>query len=451
MIRPLQTLKRSLPARLLLVFVLTAVCLLFLIGNFVAKGFTHQWREHVRPHMIQYLDYVNTDIGNPPSIERARELARNLPLNIYIEGPDTRFSSSGQPLDTSDLEFSDDDKPWRRRYRENRPEILPQGKVSFGEYKDRLVLRNDLGEHQVYFELARKGIDRHQSDVLRNTLLSALALLVLCFLLIRWMLRPVHDIKQGVEKMGRGELSHRVPVRSDNDLGVLAGSINTMAGDIEKMLDAKRQLLLGVSHELRSPLTRARIAVSLLDDSSKRDSISEDLDEMQVLITEILETERMNTGHAALDVEPCDPMQLAQSVVDDLGADTIRIINETTHNTLQLDITRMRLLIRNVLNNAITHTPEGRPAPVIKLHDGTSRRSPTFHLTVTDSGDGIAPEHIASVTEPFYRTDSSRTRATGGFGIGLYLCRLIAEAHNGQLTITSTPGKGTMVTVSLPV
>lgn len=451
MIRPLQTLKRSLPARLLLVFTLTAVCLLFLIGNFVARGFTHQWHQHVRPHMIQYLDYVNTDLGNPPSIERARELSKNLPLHIYIEGPETSFSSNGRPLDTRDLEFSDDEKPWRRRHRENRPQTAPAGKVSFGEYQDRLVLRNDLGEYQVYFELAQKGIDRHRSDVLRNTLLSALVLLLLCYLFIRWMLRPVHDIKQGVEKMGRGALNHRVPVRSDNDLGVLAGSINTMAGDIEKMLDAKRQLLLGVSHELRSPLTRARIAVSLLDDSAKRDSISDDLDEMQNLITEILETERMNTGHAALDVESCNPHQLVQSVVDDLGADAITIENLSTLNTIELDVTRVRLLIRNLLNNAITHTPEGKPAPVVRLKDshvGVNRR---LDITVIDSGDGIAAEHIASVTEPFYRTDSSRTRATGGFGIGLYLCRLIAEAHNGSLTLESTEGVGTSVTVSLPV
>ena len=451
MIRPLRGLKRSLPARLLLVFIITAVCLLALIGHFVAKGFSHQWREHVRPHMIQYLDYVNTDIGNPPSIERARELAKNLPLNIYIEGPDTRFSSSGQPLDTSDLEFSDDDKPWRRKYRENRTRIAPEGKVSFGEYNDRLVLRNDLGDYQVYFELAQKGLERHRTDVLRNTLLFALGLLLLCYLLIRWMLRPVHDIKQGVEQMGRGDLSHRVPVRSDNDLGVLAGSINTMAGDIEKMLDAKRQLLLGVSHELRSPLTRARIAVSLLDDSAKRDSISDDLDEMQTLITEILETERMNTGHAALDVEPCDPHSLVLSVVNDLDAASVVVENQSALTEIQLDVTRVRLLVRNVLNNAITHTPDDRPPPVVQLRDINTVSGRYLTISVKDFGDGIAPEHIASVTEPFYRTDSSRTRATGGFGIGLYLCRLIAEAHNGSLGITSTEGAGTEVTASFPV
>ncbi len=451
MIRPLRGLKRSLPARLLLVFIITAVCLLALIGHFVAKGFSHQWREHVRPHMIQYLDYVNTDIGNPPSIERARELAKNLPLNIYIEGPDTRFSSSGQPLDTSDLEFSDDDKPWRRKYRENRTRVAPAGKVSFGEYNDRLVLRNDLGDYQVYFELAQKGLERHRTDVLRNTLLFALGLLLLCYLLIRWMLRPVHDIKQGVEQMGRGDLSHRVPVRSDNDLGVLAGSINTMAGDIEKMLDAKRQLLLGVSHELRSPLTRARIAVSLLDDSAKRDSISDDLDEMQTLITEILETERMNTGHAALDVEPSDPHSLVLSVVNDLDAASVVVENQSALTEIQLDVTRVRLLVRNVLNNAITHTPDDRPPPVVQLRDINTVSGRYLTISVKDFGDGIAPEHIASVTEPFYRTDSSRTRATGGFGIGLYLCRLIAEAHNGSLGITSTEGAGTEVTASFPV
>jgi len=278
------------------------------------------------------------------------------------------------------------------------------------------------------------------------------------------MLRPVRDIKYGVKQMGQGDLAYRVPVRHNNDLGELAGSINSMAIDIEQMLDAKRQLLLGASHELRSPLTRAKVALQLLDESKTRNLIEDDLVEMEHLISNILESERIKTGHAALQRSTFNLKELVQSVVDEIQASPVVIECSQALPDIVADKTRLRILLRNLIGNAFEHNEntdstdqnETTRTPVtIKLE----HIEENLQISVIDSGPGIDAEHIELVTEPFYRTDESRTRSTGGFGLGLHLAKLIAEAHGGSLNISSRTNhssstgehSGTSVLVKIPL
>ncbi|MDH3375581.1 MAG: HAMP domain-containing histidine kinase [Gammaproteobacteria bacterium] len=440
-------LKRSLSNRLLLIFAATSLCIVALIISLLIHGLGAQWRANIHPHLLQYLDYVNADIGDPPSVERATELARRLPINIYIQGNGIDFSSTGLPLDIDDLEFYED-RPWARKKRDRLRKRFDfaNGNITFGEHRDRTVLRNEFGDYTVYYELRHRRPKPLRDGVIGWALFGIVAILGLCYLLIRTMLRPVHDIGAAVRRMGQGELNYRVPVRADNDLGELAGSINTMASDIERMLDAKRQLLLGVSHELRSPLTRATVAAELLDESVNQIRIREDLQEMENLITEILETERMNTGHAVINRTPVNLNSLVVSVLKELSADTVTTDINSQLPVVELDEARIRLLIRNLISNAIQHGGESEPAPRVSV----SAADAQLKISVSDSGPGIPPEHLFRLTEPFYRVDPSRTRSTGGFGIGLYLCRLIAEAHGGELRISSDPGTGTVVDVLLP-
>ena len=212
------------------------------------------------------------------------------------------------------------------------------------------------------------------------------------------------------------------------------------------MLDAKRQLLLGVSHELRSPLTRATIATELLDESTNRSRIQEDLREMETLITEILETERMNSRHSVINRTPINLEHIVHSVLQELPETRISTDIESGLPDVNLDETRIRLLLRNLVNNAVKHGGNASTPPTIKIRGGTKN----LIIEVSDSGPGIPEEHLSRVTEPFYRVDPSRTRATGGFGIGLYLCKLISEAHGGSLSISSAIGEGTHVTIVLP-
>jgi signal transduction histidine kinase len=438
--------RRSLPARLLLVFMVVCFCVIILLISTLARGFGSQWDGGIKPHLSQYLSYVNADIGNPPDISRAEELAKILPINIYIDGPEQRYSSTGIPLDIEELSFERS----RDRRRDEKPsdkfEATPASSLSFGELDDRTVLRNQLGDYTVYFEVLHGNAEAHRSDVIWRALFWLLVILASGYWVIRRMLKPVQDMKHGVKRMGRGELSYRVPVRGDNDLGELVGSINQMAGDIEGMLDAKRQLLLAVSHELRSPLTRANVAVHMLEESKTQASIAEDLSEMQNLISEIIETERMSGRHATLNRTTINLEKLIRSVAAEFVEPELRFELDPSLPDIALDETRIRLLLRNLISNAVTHSHNADLPPVISaaIHDNT------LQFGVQDFGDGIAAEHLPHLTEPFYRADPSRARATGGFGLGLHLCKLIAEAHGGKLRISSAPGEGCCMTVELP-
>jgi len=449
MTRLLLNLKRSLTARLLVLFIGTSALLLIVLVILIVHAFANQWQFKARPHLEQYLDFIRADIGDPPNIEKATELAERLPVDIYIIGPDSTFSTNGKQLDIDEATFS------RSRHHNKKLRHFGDSKIDFSGDEDRTLLRSVVGEYQVYYELAHTRNARHRRSLITPALLCVLVILSICFFIIRRMLRPVRDIKYGVKRMGQGDLTYRVPIRHNNDLGELAGSINSMAADIEQMLDAKRQLLLGASHELRSPLTRAKVAIQLLDESKARNLIEDDLVEMEDLIANILESERMKTGHAALQLSLINVTELVQSVVDETQADNVVIECIQKIPLINADETRLRILLRNLIGNAIEYNKLAESAIIVNLE----KMNNDVQICVIDSGPGIATEHIEHVTEAFYRPDESRTRSTGGFGLGLHLAKLIAEAHGGQLKIQSRTASsaatneqsGTSVTVQLPI
>jgi signal transduction histidine kinase len=261
------------------------------------------------------------------------------------------------------------------------------------------------------------------------------------------MIRPVSTLITGVRRFGQGELDYRIKLKRRDELGELADNFNEMADDIQQMLDAKRQLLLAISHELRSPLTRARVSLGLIDDDEQTRELGRDLAEMEQLIEELLETERLSSSHRVLNKQLLALDSLIVEVLQEHFA-TSAIARELPASAvmLELDAPRIKLLLKNLLDNALRHTPEGAPAPEIILR----KLDAAVNLTIRDYGEGIAAEHIPFLTEPFYRGDASRQRSTGGYGLGLYLCRVIARTHGGELSIASEVGRGTRVVVTLP-
>ncbi len=447
---PAVKLKRSLSARLLAIFIIASLMMSILLFAVIAHGFAQQWRVNARPHIEQYLDFINAEIGNPPNINNARALADRLPVNIYIVGPDTNYSTTGKAFDFEEESFNRPqlrDRPYKQGKRQN-------NNIQFSGDEDRTMLKSVVGDYQVYYELTHRRNAKHRRSLILPALFIMLGSLAICFLIIRRMLKPVRDIKLGVKKMGGGDLAYRVPVRHDNDLGQLAGSINTMASDIEQMLDAKRQLLLGASHELRSPLTRAKVATQLLPISNERQRLEDDLLEMEFLIADILESERMKSGHAALQRQSVDLKKLVQSVIGEMAKNTVGFECQDKMPECQLDDTRIRIMLRNLIGNAIKHSDVTESLVTVSL----SYTDKLLTINVVDKGQGIAAEHIEHVTEPFYRADASRTRSTGGFGLGLHLASLIAQAHGGKLSIESCTAdmvqqgetSGTHVSVQIP-
>jgi signal transduction histidine kinase len=170
-----------------------------------------------------------------------------------------------------------------------------------------------------------------------------------------------------------------------------------------------------------------------------------DLAVMRDLVTDLLESERLSARHAALHCEAVDLYRLAQDVVASLGQPVQQALAAGLP-TLQLDPTRMRLLLRNLLDNALRHSADAPQAPVLQLQPGPQGG---VALSVRDFGAGVPPEQLAQLAQAFYRPDSARTREGGGVGLGLYLCKLVALAHGGTFSIDNA-NPGLVIRVTLP-
>ncbi len=412
--------RHSVKARLVALFLLLAFGMTsaFLFGT--QQALTVGWRDAARPLLADYVDRLVEEIGSPPSRDRAKALAQRLPVRVRITGPSLNWQSG-------DFIDEDEHRYWRRREDRGEPALLT---------------RQTADGHRIEFGLDTRPWRDRPRLVGWATLAVLLVLTALAYVSVRRLLRPLEDIRDGARRFGEGRFDQQIPVRRRDELGQLADDINAMAGSLHAMLDAKRSLLLAISHELRSPLTRARLHAELLPEAGeaavRRKALLRELEEMAALVSDLLESERLGAGHAALHLESVDLAQLAREVIASLA--TVEpaanaIVLETSQGLadLPLDPARMRLLLRNLLVNALRHGAGPQPPSLaIIRHAGAAD---LLSISVRDHGPGVAPETLAQLGQPFWRPDDARGRDTGGAGVGLYLCRLVAQAHGGRLLL----------------
>jgi len=406
--------RHSLSLRLTLLFLLLAAALTLVILGGIRFALFDNFRSTIQPHVEHYLDGLAAEIGDPPNLAKAAELSQRLPIRIRIEGPRVNWSSDGNA----------------DHFRERRPR-------RWGA--PRLHVRILASGYRILFLWPRPDEDDFPLAGLVTLLLTAL-LVTTAFLLVRRLFHPLKEIHAGVARFGRGEFEQPIPRQRADELGELATEINGMAEELRRMLESKRQLLLAIAHELRSPLTRARLNLELLDaaDSPQQTALLRDVQLMQRLIDDLLEGERLQGRHAVLRTEPIRlDLLLRETVEREFQGAAIRLDLPEAMPEMMLDPSRIELLIRNLVKNALRyHDPAADPVEV-ELRRDDVRTS----LTVRDRGAGVAPEQLPHLTDPFYRTDTARDRETGGVGLGLHLCRLIAEAHGAELRIdNAAPG-----------
>ncbi|MDP2368463.1 ATP-binding protein [Rhodoferax sp.] len=440
--RARHALAHSLRVRLVVMFVLLALAMAgaFLFG--MQRALSVGWRDAARPLLMDYVDHLAGEIGSPPSIERAQALVQRLPVTVRISGPTLNWRSHPATVET--------DLRWREGWAED----------DWRRHEPRILERSTLDGHRIQFGLNTQIWHNRPRLVGWITLGVLLALTALAYARVRRMLRPLDQIRDGAQRFGSGDFSQPIPVRHPqrpDELGVLAATINTMAADLQNMLDAKRALLLAISHELRSPLTRARVNTELLPDTTElqpnRDALLRDLALMRDLVTDLLESERLASPHVALQREATDIAVLVAEVLSSLdGASSVQQDIAANLPPLQLDRARMRLLLRNLLDNALRHSSEATQPPRISVQldsSGPSGGLPSVRITVRDHGPGVPDAALPHLAEPFYRPDAARERATGGVGLGLYLCKLVAVAHGGSFAIDNAQ-PGLQVVVTLP-
>jgi signal transduction histidine kinase len=427
--------RHSLSGRLILLFICVSVLIALTVRSGFRYGIQGEFRSLAEPHLSEYIEHLVEKIGTPPDTFAANELAQRLQIDIQIETGTLSWSNKGEIINTDRLIFHSHRLSSGRVVEINRLDHRFALRLQDNGNTLLLTTRDNLGNGSLAL-------------IIGVTIMTVLLLIALTYHMVKRLFQPLQDISRSVTRFGSGELDHRIRINRRDELGELADSINNMADEIEAMMEAKRQLLLAISHELRSPLTRARLNAELLQASEPRERIITDLQLLDQELTELLETERLGNRHAKLDLQPVDPGRLIDTVVQQHFPSSTIIFKHVNDNLLmQLDPIRIRLLIKNLLENALRHTTES--AEPVQLDSRIRDR--WWRFSVQDHGEGIPREHISHLTEPFYRVDKARQRKTGGYGLGLYLCRVIVEAHGGRLQIESEPDQGTQVIVTLPV
>lgn len=254
-------------------------------------------------------------------------------------------------------------------------------------------------------------------------ILLALSIGIGAYPVVRQMNRRLERLQQGVESLGAGDLSARVPVEGHDEVARLASSFNQAASQIEQLVQAHKSLLANASHELRTPLARIRLAVELLKDSADpkhRAGLQQDIAELDRLVDEILLASRLDA--VSDDVARQEVDLLALAAEECARYDTAHL--EGTPGALQGEPRLLRRLVRNLLENAARH---GRPPTQVRITWDPAMAT----ITVWDGGAGVPAGEAENVFLPFYRPPVAEAGRTGA-GLGLALVRQIARRHGGD-------------------
>jgi signal transduction histidine kinase len=303
--------------------------------------------------------------------------------------------------------------------------------------------------------------DLEQPGVPTATLAIALIVSgVICFLLARYLVAPIDRLRLVTRRLAAGDLnvsvSATVKARQD-DVGLLAADLDSMAERLRNLLESKQQLLRDVSHELRSPLARMQIALSLArrtESGVERhlDRIACEADRLEQLIARTLRLARLERQGEGLERVPIEVAEVLEHIAADVVIEaeqqgcTVTLSCEPGL-VLSADLELLRSAFENVIRNAIRYSPPGSNVEI------AARRAPDgghADVIVQDSGPGVPEKDLALIFEPFYRVGSARDRAGGGEGLGLAIAARAVALYGGAISARNQPGGGLAVCITLP-
>lgn len=423
---PLWAVHRSVFAKLVVIMLVMA----FLLIGMVAGFFIHFVNPVVGASVHRILgDYTRRLAAEAPGPEQARRMSSRLAVQIRYEGPGGTWTT-------------DERLPTIAAVQEGQGFFVAP--LAGSRY---IVAAPNGGQYLFAWDFGRRTKIAHDRLLMMLTA-GMIAVFWTAHRVMTRALRPLRALQEGVQRIAAGDLDVALENRTRDEFGALTGAFNTMAARVKEMVKARDQLLTDVSHELRSPLTRLKVALALLPDSAKKAQAESDTAEMEAMITELLEFERLRDPRA-LRTEPTDLVALARAAAAPFadGPPGVRVVAAPDSIALDVDADGMRTVLRNLLGNAVKYAlPDSR-----EIELSVRREEASVVLSVADDGPGIPDDDLPRLFEPFFRVDRSRSRKTGGYGLGLSICKRIVEAHGGHIAAANNPGRGARVTVTLPV
>lgn len=309
-----------------------------------------------------------------------------------------------------------------------------------------------------------------QHDLLLATVLLVFAAgmaVILGFFLSSALTDRVRLLERAAHQVEAGDLAVRVPVNGQDEVARLSASFNQMAAQLEVAAQQQQEveqlrsdLIAWVGHDLQTPLASIRAILEALADGVVEDPESvqrylqtaqKDVRALSLLIDDLFQMAQIDAGGLQLNLAQNSIRDLISETLESFSAlakkQEVTLLGSADQNVdpIWMDAGKMGRVLNNLVNNALLHTP---PGGTVELN--AHRTGSQVEVTVKDSGEGIQPDDLPKIFERFYRSEKSRSRTTGGAGLGLAIAKGIVEAHGGEIEVESEPGKGTQFKFRLP-
>jgi len=304
--------------------------------------------------------------------------------------------------------------------------------------------------------------------ILRAVLIGFAIAVIVSVVISKTLIAPIQGMTTAAEAMADGDFSKKIPVESADEIGILAKTFNSMAVQIETMVNElqrvetlRREFIANVSHELRTPLTNIRSYAETISENRDIPKETEEeflgiiinqSDSMTKIVQDLLELSRYDSGAGVITAEEFSIDQAVRNVYAAIALEA-RKRNHVLNLDLEWDLpnikgdrAKIEQVLMNIISNALKYTPDGG---TIAINSGTSDGN--VWVKIEDTGVGIPEDDLLRVFDRFYRVDKARSRESGGTGLGLSIAKEIISRHGGDIKIESTPGTGTTVTVKLPI
>jgi len=469
--------------KLIVMFLVFLFCINISVAIFFRMLVTESYQVSYHKNILEHLYYVIDELGHNPTIEHGRYMAQKTSFELYYKNESHAWTTSKKSRTIDDLkmtiENSRDSKKHfdhgfntdsiQRLDRNRRARLLkhyesllekatsireinnlklkikelkPIPTIRIGYLKGQILVLYETGE-ELFLFVRETSFESNALKIVLS-LISVITVFILIFYVsIRKILHPVKKLSGGVENIRAGNLDYRIDSPGRDELGKLTIAFNKMAEELKKLLQSKEQLLLDVSHELRSPLTRMKVALACLPDTDMGSSIREDALEMETMITELLENARLSDQNTHLNLEPVPIAEFIRHLINHSSEyiKRVHLTNNSNINTIQCDPKQITVVLRNILNNSLKYSYYDTDPVSINISTSNSM----LQISICDTGPGIPDKEIPFIFDPFYRVDKSRSKETGGYGLGLSLCKKIMEAHGGRIEARSKKGHGTTI------
>jgi signal transduction histidine kinase len=287
--------------------------------------------------------------------------------------------------------------------------------------------------------------------------LSILAAVILTAIYSRRTLKPIQELTSAAEKISRGELDQEVRVKSRDEVGKLASAFNSMAEDLKEQERLRKNMVSDVAHELRSPLTKTHGYLEAIKEGRMEakprviDSLYKNSELLKKLVDDLHDLARAEAGKLDLEKQPILLRDIVKRAIESVrvkleekGIDLK--VDSGEDALLDVDPDRVHQVFQNLIDNAVIHVEEGGHIRITtELEDGYVR------VSVSDDGEGIPEKDLPHIFNRFYRVDSSRSRSSGGTGLGLTIAKELVEAHGGEIEVSSERGQGATFSFTLPL